>query len=85
MKLNSFIIIIYLYSNYVSHRLFLRRDNGGHLRRIQTVASDKPCMRDMLIARPLHAFVVPPCVARRQSAKLKIRSEITRREHYNVR
>jgi hypothetical protein len=33
------------------------RANGGHQRRARTAASDKPCMRDMLIARPLHAFV----------------------------
>ena len=31
--------------------------NAGHQRRARTAASDKPCMRDMLIARPLHAIV----------------------------
>ncbi len=31
--------------------------NAGHQRRARTAARDKPCMRDMLIARPLHAFV----------------------------
>ena len=31
--------------------------NAGHQRRARTDASDKPCMRDMLIARPLHAVV----------------------------
>ncbi|MDQ3668150.1 MAG: hypothetical protein M3410_16570, partial [Acidobacteriota bacterium] len=42
--------------------LFLYTDvqqesNAGHQRRARTAASDKPCMRDMLIARPLHAIV----------------------------
>ena len=32
--------------------------NAGHQRRARTAASDKPRMRDMLIARPLHAFVI---------------------------
>jgi len=36
------------------------RANAGHQRRARTAASDKPCMRDMLIARPLHAFVRRP-------------------------
>jgi hypothetical protein len=31
--------------------------NARHQRRAQTAANDKSCMRDMLIARPLHAFV----------------------------
>jgi hypothetical protein len=39
----------------------------------------------MLSRRQLQGFVVPPCVAERQTANLKIRSKITRREHYNVR
>jgi hypothetical protein len=34
--------------------------NAGHQRRARTAASDKPCIRDMLIARPLHAFVRMP-------------------------
>ena len=33
------------------------RDNAGLQRRARTAASDKPCMRDMLIARRLHALV----------------------------
>ncbi len=31
--------------------------NAGHQRRARTAAGDKPCMKDMLIARPLHGFV----------------------------
>jgi len=31
--------------------------NARHQRRVLTSASDKPCMRDMLIARPLHAAI----------------------------
>ena len=34
------------------------RANARHQRRARTSVSDKPCMRDMLIARPLHAFVI---------------------------
>jgi hypothetical protein len=34
-----------------------KRHNVGLQRRARTAASDKPRMRDMLIARPLHAFV----------------------------
>jgi hypothetical protein len=37
--------------------------NAGHQRRARTAASDKPCMRDMLIARPLHAIVMMPLLA----------------------
>jgi hypothetical protein len=37
--------------------------NAGHQRRARTAGSDKPCMRDMLDARPLHAFVRLPFVA----------------------
>jgi hypothetical protein len=40
-----------------SSPLHLRSANARHQRRARTAASDKPCMRDMLIARPLHAFV----------------------------
>ena len=32
--------------------------NVGIDRRARTAASDKPCMRDKLIARPLHAVVM---------------------------
>jgi hypothetical protein len=31
--------------------------NAALQRRARTGASDKPCMRDLLIARPLHAIV----------------------------
>jgi hypothetical protein len=34
-----------------------RGPNAGHQRRGRISASDKPCMKDMLIAPPLHAFV----------------------------
>jgi hypothetical protein len=37
-----------------------KRDNDGLQRRARTAASDKPCMRDKLIARPLQGFVIPP-------------------------
>jgi hypothetical protein len=36
---------------------FLGTKRPRHQRRARTAGSDKPCMRDMLIARPLHAFV----------------------------
>jgi hypothetical protein len=34
---------------------------AGHQRRARIAASDKPCMRDMLTARPLHAIVGHRC------------------------
>jgi hypothetical protein len=37
-----------------------QRPNAGHQRRARTAGRDKPCMRDMLIARPLHALVISP-------------------------
>src|SRR6266850_8311254 len=35
-----------------------KQPNAGHQRRARTAASDKPCMRGMLYARPLHAIVM---------------------------
>src|SRR2546425_12421590 len=41
-----------------NHRCENRKQhNAGHQRRARTAANDKPRMRDMLIARPLHAIV----------------------------
>src|SRR2546429_623718 len=36
---------------------FQRAPNAGHQRRARTGTSDKPCIRNLLIARPLHAIV----------------------------
>jgi hypothetical protein len=41
-------------------RVPAKRDNAGHQRRARTAARELPCIRDMLIARPLHALVISP-------------------------
>jgi hypothetical protein len=42
------------------------RANAGHQLRARTAARELPCMRDTLIARPLHAFVRAPIRFRSQ-------------------
>jgi hypothetical protein len=54
----SFCIFVPTFLSHDAYQLEWRKThNVGHQRRARTAASDKPCMRDMLIARPLHAFV----------------------------
>src|ERR1041385_6624636 len=48
----------------------------------------RPCatyMRGIVVGRRVHDVVVPPRVAKRHTVNLKIRSEVTRREHRDVR
>jgi len=48
-----------LYQGKLSQLRCTKQANAGHQRRARTDASDKPCMRDTLFARPLHAIVMP--------------------------
>jgi hypothetical protein len=55
-----------------------KASNAGHQRRARTAASDKSCMRDILIARPLHTIVMSAYERRDSIAHLLVWQHLQR-------